>query len=65
MIFEEDTPYDLINIVRPDFLVKGGDWKEEQIVGSDIVKEYGGKVISLKFVDSYSTSNIIERIKKQ
>ena len=65
VIFKEDTPYDLINIVKPDFLVKGGDWKEDQIVGSDIVKGYGGKVISLKFVDSYSTSNIIERIKKQ
>lgn len=64
IIFEEDTPYDLINTVKPDFLVKGGDWKEEQIVGSDIVKSYGGKVISLKFVDSYSTSNIIDRIKK-
>lgn len=65
IIFEEDTPFELINSVKPDFLVKGGDWKEEQIVGSDIVKSYGGKVISLKFVDSYSTSDIIERIKKQ
>ena len=65
VIFGEDTPYDLIKCVKPDFLVKGGDWKEDQIVCSDIVKGYGGKVISLKFVDSYSTSNIIERIKKQ
>jgi D-glycero-beta-D-manno-heptose 1-phosphate adenylyltransferase len=65
IIFEEETPYDLISSVKPDFLVKGGDWKEDQIVGSDIVKSYGGKVISLKFVDSYSTSDIIERIKKQ
>jgi len=64
IVFEEDTPYDLISSVKPDFLVKGGDWKEDQIVGSDIVKSYGGKVISLKFVDSYSTSNIIDRIKK-
>jgi rfaE bifunctional protein nucleotidyltransferase chain/domain len=65
IIFTEDTPYNLINSIKPDFLVKGGDWKEDQIVGSDIVKGYGGKVISLKFVDSYSTSDIIERIKKQ
>jgi rfaE bifunctional protein nucleotidyltransferase chain/domain len=65
IIFGEETPYDLIKDVKPDYLVKGGDWKEDQIVGSDIVKGYGGKVISLKFVDSYSTSNIIERIKKQ
>lgn len=64
IVFEEDTPYELIKSVRPDFLVKGGDWKEEDIVGSDILKEYGGKTISLKFVDSYSTTNIINKIKK-
>lgn len=64
VIFEEDTPYNLIKAVKPDFLVKGGDWKEDQIVGSDVVKSYGGKVFSLKYVDSYSTTNIIEKIKK-
>lgn len=64
VIFEEDTPYNLIKAVKPDFLVKGGDWTEDQIVGSDIVKSYGGKVFSLKYVDSYSTTNIIEKIKK-
>lgn len=64
IIFDEDTPYNLINALRPDFLVKGGDWKEEQIVGSDIVKSYDGKVYSLKYVDSYSTTNIIDKIKK-
>ncbi|MDD5360698.1 MAG: D-glycero-beta-D-manno-heptose 1-phosphate adenylyltransferase [Ignavibacteria bacterium] len=64
IIFDEDTPYNLINFVKPDFLVKGGDWKEDDIVGSDIVKGYGGKVISLKFVDSYSSTNLIEKIKR-
>jgi len=64
IVFEEDTPYELIKSVKPDFLVKGGDWKEEDIVGSDILKEYGGKTISLKFIDSYSTTNIINKIKK-
>lgn len=64
IVFEEDTPYELIKSVKPDFLVKGGDWKEENIVGSDILKEYGGKTISLKFIDSYSTTNIINKIKK-
>lgn len=64
IIFDEDTPYNLINALRPDFLVKGGDWKEKQIVGSDIVKSYNGKVYSLKYVDSYSTTNIIDKIKK-
>ncbi len=64
IIFNEDTPYALIKEVKPDVLVKGGDWKDEQIVGSDIVKSYGGKVLSLKFVVSYSTTNIINKIKK-
>lgn len=63
IIFDEETPYELIKFVRPDFLVKGGDWKKEDIVGSDVVEGYGGKVISLKFVDSYSTSSLISKIK--
>jgi len=64
VIFTEDTPYNLISKVIPDILVKGGDWKEEQIVGSDIVKQNGGKVMSLKFVTDYSTTGIIEKILK-
>jgi len=63
IIFGEETPYELIKFVRPDFLVKGGDWKKEDIVGSDIVEGYGGKVISLKFIDSYSSTGLINKIK--
>lgn len=63
IIFGEETPYELIKFVRPDFLVKGGDWKKDNIVGSDIVEGYGGKVISLKFVDSYSSTGLIDKIK--
>jgi rfaE bifunctional protein nucleotidyltransferase chain/domain len=63
-IFTEDTPINLISEIFPDVLVKGGDWKEEDIVGSDVVKSHGGKVISLKFVDSYSTTAIIDRMSK-
>ena len=63
IIFGEETPYELIKFVRPDFLVKGGDWKKEDIVGSDVVEEYGGKVISLKLVDSYSSTGLINKIK--
>jgi len=63
VIFSEDTPYNLIKAVIPDFLVKGGDWKENDIVGSDIVKEAGGKVISLKYVDDYSTTGTIKKLK--
>jgi len=63
VIFEEDTPYEVIKILVPDVLVKGGDWKEEDIVGSDIVREAGGEVKSIAFVDGSSTTNIINRIK--
>lgn len=61
-IFEEDTPYDLINRIQPQVLVKGGDWKPEQIVGSDIVLAAGGEVKSLRFEDGYSTTGIIKKV---
>ncbi|WP_419173227.1 D-glycero-beta-D-manno-heptose 1-phosphate adenylyltransferase [Halobacteriovorax sp.] len=61
-IFEEDTPYDLIKAVKPNVLVKGGDWAVDQIVGHDIVTGNGGKVLSLNFEDGYSTTNLISRI---
>lgn len=60
--FEEDTPLDLIRAVQPHILVKGGDWKPEQIVGSDLVLEAGGQVLSLPFVEGYSTTNIEQTI---
>lgn len=62
MIFHEDTPYEIIKEIIPDFLVKGGDWKEDDIVGSDIVKANGGKVVSLQFVKDYSTTGILKKI---
>lgn len=58
VIFDEETPYELIRAVRPDVLVKGGDWKKEDIVGSDIVKE----VYSLTYHRGHSTSDIIKKI---
>lgn len=58
-IFEEDTPYELIKSLRPHVLVKGGDWKREEIVGSDLVKE----TYSLPFVEGISTTEIVKRIK--
>jgi len=60
--FEEDTPLKLIQLLSPDILVKGGDWKVEQIVGSDWVLSKSGHVQSLPFVEGYSTSNIEEKI---
>lgn len=58
-IFDEDTPYELIKYLRPDVLVKGGDWKKEDIVGSDIVPE----VHSLPYIEGISTTEMVERIK--
>lgn len=63
VIFEEDTPLELIKLIMPDVLVKGGDWEPEQIVGSDVVLQNGGQVLSLNFVDGFSTTNIIDKIK--
>jgi len=60
--FEEDTPYNLIKEIKPDILVKGGDWKPELIVGREIVESYGGKVITIPFKFDISTSKIIGRI---
>ncbi|PIP91545.1 MAG: D-glycero-beta-D-manno-heptose 1-phosphate adenylyltransferase [Bdellovibrionales bacterium CG12_big_fil_rev_8_21_14_0_65_38_15] len=62
IIFNEDTPFELIQELKPDVLVKGGDWKPEQIVGSDIVLANGGEVKSLKFIDGHSTSTLISKV---
>jgi D-beta-D-heptose 7-phosphate kinase/D-beta-D-heptose 1-phosphate adenosyltransferase len=63
VLFGEQTPIDLIKQVKPDILVKGGDWKIEQIVGWDFVQSYGGTVKSLQFVEGRSTTNIISKSK--
>ena len=63
IIFEEDTPERLISEVKPDILVKGGDYLAENIVGADFVTGNGGKVEVLPFVDGYSTTSIIDKIK--
>lgn len=65
VVFDDDTPLRLIQLVRPDLLVKGGDWQPEQIVGSDMVLARGGKVMSLPFIQGYSTTNIERKIKGQ
>ena len=64
VLFNEDTPYDLIKLVRPDILVKGGDYKPEDIVGYDIVTKYGGQVITIPLVKGYSTTTIINKLNK-
>lgn len=61
-IFTEQTPLEIIKLIGPDVLVKGGDWKPEQIVGSDFVLARGGEVKSLMFKSGYSTSNLIKAV---
>ncbi|MCL4540248.1 MAG: D-glycero-beta-D-manno-heptose 1-phosphate adenylyltransferase [Bacteroidetes bacterium] len=61
-IFNEDTPYETIKLLQPDVLVKGADWKVEDVVGRDIVEVRGGKVVTMKYLDGKSTTNIIKRI---
>jgi D-beta-D-heptose 7-phosphate kinase/D-beta-D-heptose 1-phosphate adenosyltransferase len=60
VLFDEETPYELIKLIRPDVLVKGGDWKKEDIVGSDIAKE----TLSLPYIKGISTTGIIAKIKQ-
>lgn len=62
VIFGEDTPYELIKKIQPDVLVKGGDYKPEEVVGKDIVEARGGKLELIKFVEGKSTTNIINKI---
>ncbi len=64
IIFEEDTPLQLIKIVEPDILVKGGDYTVNTIVGADVVQQKGGIVTTLPFLEGYSTTNIEEKILK-
>jgi len=63
IIFDEETPAELIKLVQPDVLVKGGDWKPEQIVGHDTVIARGGEVISIDFLPGFSTTAIEQKIK--
>jgi rfaE bifunctional protein nucleotidyltransferase chain/domain len=63
-LFDEDTPEALIHTLRPDVLVKGGDYTLDTIVGADFVQSYGGSVEIIPFVQGYSTTSIIERIKR-
>lgn len=62
--FSEDTPYNLIKQLKPDILTKGSDYLAENIIGADIVIENGGKVCTINLVEGFSTSKIIDKIRK-
>ena len=62
VIFDEDTPYNLIKTVQPDVLVKGGDYEIKNIVGYDIVTAKGGQVLTIPFVEGHSTTSILSKL---
>ena len=63
ILFDEETPLNLIRQLKPDFLVKGSDYKPEEVVGADVVSKYGGDVFTIDLVKGYSTTAIIENRK--
>ena len=63
VLFDDDTPYNLIKTIGPDVLVKGSDYKPEKIVGYDVVKEKRGEIAVIDFLEGYSTTSFIEKIK--
>jgi rfaE bifunctional protein nucleotidyltransferase chain/domain len=62
IFFDEDTPYRLIETIQPDVLVKGADYNPEDIVGYDLVKAKGGEIVTIEFVEGYSTSSLLQKI---
>lgn len=64
VVFDEDTPHDIIAVVQPDVLVKGADWGPDNIVGRDIVEGRGGRVVRVPLAEGYSTSAILENLRR-
>ncbi len=64
VLFDEETPFELISFLQPDILVKGSDYAIDRIVGADIVLANGGRVETIDFVEGYSTTSIIQKIRK-
>jgi rfaE bifunctional protein nucleotidyltransferase chain/domain len=63
VLFNEPDPYTLIAAIRPDVLVKGGDWNTDKIIGGDLVEKAGGEVVVVPYIKGFSTTEIVERIK--
>ncbi len=64
VLFKENTPLKIIKLLRPDVLVKGADWKKKDIVGSNFVLSYGGKICTINLIRGRSTTNLIKKIAK-
>ena len=63
VVFDEDTPHEIVSALQPDILVKGADWGENAIVGRDVVEARGGRVVRVKLADGYSTTRIIAKVR--
>jgi D-glycero-beta-D-manno-heptose 1-phosphate adenylyltransferase len=64
VVFDEDTPHEIITLIQPDILVKGADWGDNAIVGRDVVEAKGGKVVRIPLAEGYSTTNLIDRVRQ-
>ena len=65
VLFDEDTPIELVEAIRPDVLVKGGDYTPETIVGRDLVESYGGRVVICPRLEGLSTTELVRKIRRQ
>ena len=63
VVFDEETPHQIIELLQPDILVKGADWGENEIVGRDVVEARGGKVVRIPLAEGYSTTRLIEKVR--
>jgi len=63
VVFHEDTPTELIRLLHPDVLAKGSEYQESEIPGSDVVRQYGGRVVRVQMVPGYSTSGLVDKIR--
>lgn len=63
VVFDEDTPHEIITLIEPDILVKGADWGEHDIVGRDVVEARGGRVVRMPLAEGYSTTRLIEKVR--
>lgn len=63
LLFDEPDPYKIISVLRPDILVKGGDWPAEEVIGRDLVQDNGGRVVLVPYLQGFSTTEIIAKIR--
>ena len=65
ILFNEDTPYDLINFINPDIITKGGDYKKNDVIGNELMNKKAGKVVIIPLTQGFSTTSILEKIKNE